>query len=312
MRGHGFQPVPTLISKNMFGFLKKLLSGKAGATIAAGHLGTGELSRRLGTSAEQLAALPIVYHQFQVPKRSGGMRTISAPDKPLKQTQRLILRKLLGKLKAHPSATGFERGYSIVSNALPHVAQEVVVRLDLKDFFASTKSARADNFFRKIGWNAEAAALLTRLCTYDGALPQGAPTSPRLSNLLNHHLDARLSALAQPLGMAYSRYADDMTFSGPAAIKKMGRPNTVIEFAKRIVKEEGYVLHTAKKLRIARQHDRQLVTGLVVNQKVNLPRKKRRWLRAVEHHIKTGKPATLTPQQLAGWRSLQSMIAAQR
>jgi RNA-directed DNA polymerase len=300
----------------MFGFLKKLLSGDAtGATIAPGKLGLDELSRRLGATPEQLAAVGIVYHQFQVPKRSGGMRTISAPDKPLKQTQRLILRKLLGKLKSHPSATGFERGYSIVSNALPHVGQEVVVRLDLKDFFASTKAARIDNYFRKIGWNAEAAALLTRLCTHESSLPQGAPTSPRLSNLLNHHLDARLSALAQSLGMAYSRYADDMIFSGPAAMnqsgKKSGRSNAVIEFAKRIVKEEGYILHTAKKLRIARKHDRQLVTGLVVNQKVNLPRKKRRWLRAVEHHIKANKPATLTPQQLAGWRSLQSMIAAQ-
>ena len=85
----------------------------------------------------------------------------------------------------------------------------------------------------------------------------------------------------------------------------------MISFTKRIAKEEGYTLHTDKKLRIARKHDRQLVTGLVVNQKANLPRAKRRWLRAVEHHTKTGKPATLTPQQLAGWRSLQAMIVTQ-
>ena len=111
--------------------------------------------------------------------------------------------------------------------------------------------------------------------------------------------------------MAYSRYADDMTFSGPSKSEKIGRTNEVISFVKRIVKAEGYTLHTDKKLRIARKHDRQLVTGLVVNKKPNLPRKKRRWLRAVEHHAKTGKPTTLTPQQLAGWRSLQSMIAGQ-
>jgi RNA-directed DNA polymerase len=304
--------LPTLPSI-MFGFFKKLVSTAAKQT-PAGNLGVDELSRRLGITEQALRAIPIEYRTFEIPKRSGGVRVITAPGAMLKQTQRLILRRVLGKLAAHPAATGFERGHSIVSNALPHVGKEVVIRLDLKDFFSTTPANRVDSYFRTIGWNTDAAGLLTRLCTQGGSLPQGAPTSPRLSNLLNHRLDARLMMLAYSRGLAYSRYADDITLSGAAASAKekvQTRTNDIIHHVKAIVKDEGYVLHTDKKLRIARKHDRQLVTGLVVNEKVNLPRRKRRWLRAVEHHLKTGKPATLTPLQIAGWRSLQAMIATQ-
>jgi retron-type reverse transcriptase len=125
---------------------------------------------------------------------------------------------------------------------------------------------------------------------------------------VNYRLDVRLAALAAARGISYSRYADDMTFS---AAGDTPRVNDLITAVKIIVNDEGYVLHTAKKLRIARRGDRQVVTGLVVNEKVNLPRAKRRRLRAVEHHLKTGKPATLTAKQLDGWRALRSMIASQ-
>lgn len=297
----------------MFGFFKKLVTGQS-AESPAGHLGPDELAKRLGLDASLLSAVPLNYQTFEIPKRSGGTRTIAAPNPDLKKLQRRILRRVLAKLKTHPAATGFEPGHSIVSNAMPHAGQDVVIRLDLKDFFPHTSAKKADAYFRKIGWNAEAAALLTKLCTHDYALPQGAPTSPRLSNLVNHKLDARLSALAAARGLAYSRYADDITFSGPEkskVAKYESRINDVIHVVKKIVKEEGYALHTERKLRLYRKHDRQIVTGLVVNQKPNLKRETRRWLRAVEHHLKTGKPATLTPEQLRGWQSLQSMIAVQ-
>ena len=220
----------------------------------------------------------------------------------------------MARLKAHPYANGFEKCFSIVSNALPHVGQDVVIRLDLRDFFSNTAATRVEKYFRSVGWNSQAAALLTNLCTHDGSLPQGAPTSPRLSNLVNFHLDARLAGLAQSLGLAYSRYADDITFSGPARRdNKTGRATSVISFVKQILHEEGrYVLHTDRKLRIARRHDPQIVTGLVVNAKVNLKRDVRRKLRAVEHHLRCGKPATMTQRQLDGWKSLQAMITSQR
>src|SRR5439155_7805779 len=132
-------------------------------------------------------------------------RTITAPAEPLKNMQRRILLRLLARLRAHPCATGFERRQSIVTHALVHVGRDVVIKLDLKDFFTATKADRVEAYFRRIGWDADAAALLTNLCTHDSSLPQGAPTSPRLSNLVNHRLDARLFALARKRKVAYSR-----------------------------------------------------------------------------------------------------------
>jgi RNA-directed DNA polymerase len=290
-----------------------------------------ELARRLGMTAAELTAFPISYHDFTIPKRSGGARKIAAPADPLKKLQQKILRKLLGRLKVHQAVRGFERGQSIVKHALPHAKKAVVLHMDIKDFFPSTTAARVKEYFRRIGWNREAADLLTKLCTHGDSLPQGAPTSPRLSNLVNYRLDVRLSALAAKVGHApravldapkateafeapgvaicYTRYADDLTFSFD--MDDRAAVQAVIRVTKQIVADEGYHLHQNKKLRIMRRGDRQLVTGLVVNDGVRLPRSVRRRLRAVRHHLAAGKPASLTPAQLAGWDSLQKMVAAQ-
>jgi retron-type reverse transcriptase len=273
-----------------------------------------ELSKRLGIDANLLTSLRPQYATFNIPKRSGGIRQILAPVEELKKLQKLILRRILGRLKAHDAAHGFERGRSIVTNARVHVGREIVLRMDLKEFFTSTRDTRVEQYFRTIGWDQTCAALLTKLCTHDGGLPQGAPTSPRLSNLLNTRLDARLTKLAAAHRAIYTRYADDLTFSFEAnpEVQTKRLANTVISFVKQILQQEGYQLHLHAKLKIQRRHDRQRVTGLVVNQKVQLPRDTRRWLRAVEHHHKTGKPSTLTRQQLQGWRSFSAMIEEQR
>lgn len=282
-------------------FLQRLLQG-------SGH-GVDELARRLGVDEAELRAVEPSYREFTIPKRSGGKRTIAAPDEKLKRLQRLLQRRLLARLKCHPAATGFERGYSIVLNAMCHVGRAVVVRMDLRDFFPSTSSKRVERFFREVGWNRAAAGLLVKLCTRRGGLPQGAPTSPRLSNLVNYRLDARLAGLAQRLGAVYTRYADDLTFSFASDDREA--IHSLVRTAKRVVEREGYAMHVHKKLRIARRHDRQLVTGLVVNERVNLPRARRRWLRAVEHRAANGRAATLTEAQLAGWRALGGMIEQQ-
>lgn len=183
------------------------------------------------------------------------------------------------------------------------------MRLDIVDFFTSTKSERLDAYFRRIGWNREAAALLVKHTTHDGGLPQGAPTSPRLSNLVNYLLDSRLDHLAADRKGEYTRYADDITFSFPKDYPRKVRG--VIQKARRILKAHGYEMHRRKKLHIRRQHQRQIVTGLVVNEHVNLPRSRRRLLRAVRHHLATGRPATMTATQLAGWDALAAMIREQ-
>jgi RNA-directed DNA polymerase len=271
--------------------------------------GVAELARRLGLNEAELRTLSPAYRPFQIPKRSGGRRTIYEPEEALKRVQRLILRRLLKKLRSHAAAHGFERGRSIVTAALPHARRAVVLRMDVQDFFASTKAARIESYFRNIGWGAEAAALLARLCTHAGGLPQGAPTSPRLSNLVNFRLDARLNALARRSGAVYTRYADDMTFSFDADTRES--ITSVIRTTKKVLGEEGYRLHTDKKLRVLRRHTRQMVAGLVVNDRVQLPRATRRWLRAVEHRASHAGQATLTPAQLQGWRALRHMVFEQ-
>jgi retron-type reverse transcriptase len=267
------------------------------------------LARVLDVTYHELVTFEPVYREVFIPKRSGGKRRLMIPDDRTKQLQRRILRRLLNRLNAHWAACGFESGRSIADAAGPHVQQAVVVKMDIRDFFPSTSAARVEAYFRRIGWNKDAAALLTKLTTTDGGLPQGAPTSPRLSNVVNYYLDVQLDRLVGRRYGEYTRYADDITFSFPEDYPRHVRG--IIQQARRILKVKGYKVH-GRKLRILRQHQRQLVTGLVVNDGVRLPRERRRWLRAVEHRYRTNRQATISPMQLHGWRALAAMIDSER
>ncbi len=282
---------------------------RAAPASATPQRGLAELARRLDLSPEELQGIPTGYTEFQLPKRSGGHRRIAAPVPPLKTAQKRILRRLLARLQVHPCCMGFEKGKSIVHNALPHANRPVVLRMDIRDFFPTTTDQRVREYFDAIGWDRPAADLLTRLCTHKGALPQGGPTSPRLSNLVNYRLDARLAATAARHKAAYTRYADDLTFSFAEDVP--GQVGSLISSVKAILRDYGYRVHQDKKLRVARRHQRQVVTGLVVNDGVALPRATRRTLRAVAHRLENGRPATLTPAQYAGWRALWNMVYQQ-
>lgn len=286
------------------GFFKRLFSGTGGG------LGLDELARRLEVSENDLKNVRPDYHEFHIPKRGGGTRTIHAPDRALKALQRRLVRRVLSRLRVHPCVTGFEPGYSIVSNAACHVGKAVLVRMDIKDFFGSTTAERVRRYFRFIGWDREASQILETICCHQGGLPQGAPTSPKLSNLVNYIVDERLSRLAEKCGVAYTRYADDLTFS--FADDDRAAVHHVIRGTKSILAGCGYRLHQKKKLRIRRQHQRQIVTGLVTNRRVAIPRERRRFLRAVEHRLRHGMPASLSEAQLQGWKSFVSMVERQR
>jgi retron-type reverse transcriptase len=294
------------------GFISRLLGkdrDQPQSRVTSAH-GLDELARRLLMSPDELMGIEISYREFSIPKRSGrGMRAIAAPAPNLMAIQRRILRRVLRRLRTHDASMGFERGRSIVTNAALHVRQPVVLRFDIRDFFTSTDAKRVFRYFQIIGWDRQAAGRLAELCTWRGGLPQGAPTSPRLASLVNWRLDARLDALAHRHGAIYTRYADDLTFSF------VGDDRDQVKYVayevKQIVAGEGYRLNL-RKLRIIRRHQQQRVTGLIVNERVNLARSTRRRLRAVEHHLRTGRPATLTEQQLQGWRALQSMVETQR
>jgi RNA-directed DNA polymerase len=270
------------------------------------------------------------YARFTIPKRRGGVRTIEAPGEKLKALQRRILHKLLNPLALPEAATGFVRGRSVVDNARPHVGMAVVINLDLADFFTSISEQRVVDLFQALGWDLEAAKILARICTSDGRLPQGAPTSPALSNLVCRKLDARLEALAEKLKGHYTRYADDITVSlpglgfnrrlrphhGPRASGRPSRPRgpgrSLLTLLGEIIKGEGFAIQRRKRVRIQRSHQRQTATGLVVNQKVAVPRAMRRLVRAMQHRAGLGKLDSAGQRRLKGLESWLAMVASQR
>lgn len=246
--------------------------------------------------------IPVGYWWHTIPKRTGGTRQLYSPNPRLKLLQKMLLRQVFAKLRVHPGARGFRQGESTFSHAKLHIGRAVVVRIDIKNFFPKTHSDRIYSYFRMIGWNRESARLMVELCCRKKGLPQGAPTSPILSNLVNYQMDARLAGLAAKSRAIYSRYADDLIFSFTEDNCRFIRG--VVRRVARILFDFGYQMNKSK-LKVMRQHNRQVITGLVVNKKVQLPRQTRRWLRAVEHHLKTGKVATLTNEQLRGWKAYQ-------
>ena len=182
--------------------------------------------------------------------------------------------------------------------------------MDLVDFFTSCSAERIEHLFRLHGWNRQAARLLARLTTSEGGLPQGAPTSPALSNSFLVPFDIALDRYVKRYKGTYTRYADDITISFPKNYPRRIRGN--IQKVRRLARWWGLKAHVRRKTRILRRHQQQRVTGLVVNERVNLPRRQRRLLRAIAHRQKLGKEATMTPAQLAGWQAYAAMIERDR
>lgn len=245
------------------------------------------------------------YVRFKVPKKTGGERLISAPMPRLKKAQQWILTNILDKVTLHDAAHGFRRAHSIVSNAKPHVGAEVIINSDLKDFFPSISYKRVKGVFRQLGYSEATATIFGLLCCepeveqvlLDGKkyfvatglrhLPQGAPTSPAITNILCHRLDCRLQNMADEMGFVYTRYADDLTFSTSGENKK--NICNVLNKTAAIVAHEGLEIHPAK-TRVLRQSRQQEVTGIVVNQKLSIDRKAIKRFRAVLFQIEKDGP----------------------
>ena len=270
------------------------------------------LAERLSLSVDALESFEPKYTQRLIdkrgPYRSGnpGKRKLNVPEPDTMELQRRILARILRPLKVHPAASGFEKGHSVVHNALPHAYQAVVLKMDIVSFFDTTRAERVLAYFQRIGWTKRAAQILTKLVTHEGGLPQGAPTSPALSNRLNVALDTAIARHARYYCGTYTRYADDITISFPKDYPSAVR--SLAQRVRRVAKRYGYQVHKRRKLHVLRRHHSQRVTGLVVNEGPRLPRKTRRWLRAVEHRLKTQGEASLTEQQLAGWRAYEKHV----
>lgn len=280
------------------------------------------LSRLRWFTFDKAAETTWHYVRYTVPKRSGGERIILAPKPELKALQRRALAEIIGKAPVALAAHGFVPGKSTITNARAHVGKNVIVKLDLQDFFPSITFARVRGMLIALGYPFAVAAALALLCTeYDREpferggkryfisvgprhLVQGAPTSPALANLVAWSLDRRLMGLAKARGFTYTRYADDLVFSGddPAAARDL---RIVVE---RIIPDESFTVNRAK-TKVARQSARQIVTGLVVNEQVNTPRSLRRQLRAILHNAsRDGLPAQNRESRADYTAYLQGMI----
>jgi len=244
------------------------------------------------------------YRYRALNKRFGHVRLIESPKPRLKSIQCSILTGILDLVPPHTAAQGFRRGTSICTFATPHVGKKVVLRLDLRDFFPSVSLAQVQALFRTIGYPEKIADLLAGLCTNATPheiwerhqvpeteslrearrryakphLPQGAPGSPALANLCAYRLDCRLSGLAHAAGAVYTRYADDLAFSGDEDFQRCARRFYIHVCA--IVMEEGFSVHY-RKSRIMHQGVRQQLAGVVVNEKLNVRRSDYDQLKAV-------------------------------
>lgn len=272
-----------------------------------------------GLCYQQEVASNIPYTHFTINKRNGTPRQIWSPIPRLKFVQRWILENILNNLMIHGAAHGFVRGKSIVTNATVHCNSALLIKLDVKDFFPSVHWRRVKGVFRHAGYPEQIATLLALLCTEsprqmvqqngktyyvalsDRALPQGAPTSPALTNIVCLNLDRRLTGLAEKIGLRYSRYADDLTFSLPAnstSIKNAAQPSDhnhligqLLGSVHKILQEEGFILNNDK-TRVIRMGNQHNVTGMVVNGEgvPRVPRKIKRMLRASLHNLALGQP----------------------
>jgi hypothetical protein len=271
------------------------LASKIGVTL--GELRFLAYAREVSTTTH--------YRRFTIPKRTGGERLISAPRARLKKLQHWILEHVFDKVPLAEPAHGFRSGRSIVSNAVPHVGAAMVINVDLKDFFPTVSYRRVKGLVRKLGYSEEVATVLALLCTepeivetqLDGItyyvargarhLPQGAPTSPAITNALCRRLDKRIAGWAGKHGFTFTRYADDLTLSTHDANARAG---SALAFVRKVCVAEGFTVHPDK-IKVLRRGRRQEVTGIVVNEKPGVVRAELRRFRALLYQIEKDGPA---------------------
>lgn len=246
------------------------------------------------------------YNRYTVPKKKGGFRNIAAPKSTMKYAQRKILEEILSKISISDYAHGFLKGKSVITGAEAHIKQpELLINMDIKEFFPTITFQRVRGMFKSFGYSPYIASLLAVICTYcervpievrgktkyvktsERILPQGSPASPMITNILCINLDKRLNGLANKYGFAYTRYADDMSFS----LRKDNKlEETNLEIRKfcglilKIISEEGFTINKSK-TRFLKKNNCQSITGIVINNnEIGVPRKWVKRLRAAVHN----------------------------
>ena len=269
------------------------------------------LLAHLGVSSQELKRIwwfrERMYHQFEIAKGGGKSRVINAPDKRLKHLQRQIAPLLDQLYRVRNPVHGFVVGRSIKTNGLAHLRRRFVLNIDLQDFFPSITENRVRGVLGAQGVDSRVAEIVARLCCHVSRLPQGAPTSPVLSNMICFRLDRELLELAKAARCIYTRYADDLTFSAhqpltalfAGAVPPAGHfsPDLLAPALRGALLTNGFALNP-KKAHYADRHSRRMVTGLKINELLNVDRRYVRNIRAALYRVETqGKAAAQAKYQ---------------
>ena len=240
------------------------------------------------------------YYRFDIPKKSGGMRHIAAPKTKLKAAQKQILDEILEKVKISDLSHGFIKSRSILTGAKAHnTSPDLLINIDLENFFPTITFERVRGLYQSFGYSGYIASLLAMICTYcermplevkeeikyiktsDRILPQGSPASPMITNIICKNMDKRINGLCKKLGITYTRYADDMSFSYMGDIKNFAIGNFLNSINK-IIEAEGFHMKN-EKTHILRKNNRQYITGIVINnEEIGVPKK---WVKILKASI---------------------------
>ncbi len=271
----------------------KLIHSISDNPAVGNDLSITDLSLAIGISARLMTSLlhatDKYYRQFKIGKRGGGERVISSPRTYLKTVQYWLLDYLLCDLKIHHICHSYQKGKSIITNASPHQNAKFVANVDIKDFFGSIRPEMIRRLLEENGIEAQLSRTISRLCSYKNGLPQGAPTSPVISNAYLYHFDVIVERICRDYNLNITRYADDITISG----ENRTVIRSIISRISKLLASQGLALNQ-KKTRIAGQNGQQKVTGIVVNQKLLPPKSMRKSIRAMFHQ------ADRSPEQFLG------------
>lgn len=262
----------------LLNYVHKIILNDAPVIIDFNHL-----AELLGIQDSILASIvnkpSVFYYSFELAKKSGGFRQISAPYPILLNAQRWIYDNILVDISLHECSKGFVKNVSIVDNAREHLNHKFLLKMDVKNFFPSIKINRVIAIFRNLGYTKKISYYLASICCLNGELPQGASTSPVLSNIISKRLDYRLNGFARKFDLNYTRYADDLTFSGNNISV------VLIKYITEILNDEGFNVNESK-TKLIKENNQKIVTGISISSgKLTIPKKTKREIRKNVYNI---------------------------
>lgn len=283
-------------------YIDRLISNKVPIILNFAHL-----AALLGRTEDYLASVVNSpenhYREYQIPKRAGGARTISVPYPALLECQKWIHKNILSNIKMHSCVHGFRAKRSIVSNAKKHVGANHFLKIDISDFFPSIGLNRLIHTFKSLGYSHRIAYYLSAICSKDGCLPQGAPTSPALSNIVSRPMDWRLFNLAKHFNITYTRYADDLAFSGTSIPWKFS------QYAYQVILACGFKPNESKTQLIQHAGTRVIAGISVAGKTIAVPKHyKRRVRQEVFYTLKFGAESHAKVSSICSPNALESLI----